>query len=100
MPGGVHENKDPMQIFQLKPPEWLPKVHIQADLGPFAYFEEVFYVTLSSVRLGFHGFQPPQPHQEEDSLSESNVKNGFVLSTWVSVCFAITLSLQNRLKCD
>ena len=25
---------------------------------------------------GYHGFQPPRPGQEEDILSESNVKNG------------------------
>lgn len=35
MRGDVQEAKDPMQIFQLKPPEWLPKVHAQADLGMF-----------------------------------------------------------------
>ena len=27
------ESKDAIEIFQLKPPEWLPKVHKQADLG-------------------------------------------------------------------
>lgn len=29
--------------------------------------------------VGFHGFQPPRPGQEEDILSESNVKNGIVI---------------------
>jgi hypothetical protein len=27
------ESKDAVEIFQLKPPEWLPKVHKQANLG-------------------------------------------------------------------
>ena len=28
---------------------------------------------------GYHGFQPPRPGQEEDILSESNVKNGVAI---------------------
>ncbi|KAJ3781694.1 hypothetical protein GGU10DRAFT_98188 [Lentinula aff. detonsa] len=55
----------PPSVYQLHPPEWLPKAHNSADLG-------------------YPNFHPPRPGQEEDILSESNVKNGFVLSQVVS----------------
>ncbi|TFK53918.1 hypothetical protein OE88DRAFT_1717321 [Heliocybe sulcata] len=45
-------------IYELKPPEWLPKASSSADLG-------------------YIGFHPPRPGQAEDILSEANIKNGF-----------------------
>ncbi|KZT24227.1 hypothetical protein NEOLEDRAFT_1067868 [Neolentinus lepideus HHB14362 ss-1] len=45
-------------VYELKPPEWLPKVSTNADLG-------------------YIGFHPPRPGQAEDVLSEGNIKNGF-----------------------
>ena len=37
-----------------------------------------------TVRIGYLGFYPPRPDQDED-LSEVNVKNGFTLDPHVSV---------------
>ncbi|KAF5386158.1 hypothetical protein D9615_002361 [Tricholomella constricta] len=58
-------NGNAIPIFESHPPAWLPKVHTSADLG----------------YLGFH---PPRVGQDEDLLSEANVKNGFVLGHQVS----------------
>lgn len=41
------------------------------------------YVAL--IPLGYVGFHPPRPGQDEDTLSESNVKNGFILGQPVAV---------------
>ncbi|KAF8875798.1 hypothetical protein CPB84DRAFT_1853156 [Gymnopilus junonius] len=49
-----------LPVYQSRPPEWLPKLHGSADLG-------------------YIGFHPPRPGQDEDGLSESNIKNGFIL---------------------
>jgi len=53
-------NNEPLQTYHSAPPSWLPKIHSHADLG-------------------YHGFQPPRPGQEEDILSQSNVKNGIAI---------------------
>ena len=37
--------------------------------------------------LGYPGFHPPRPGQDEDKLSENNIKNGFILGQPVSVRF-------------
>ncbi|KAG5638808.1 hypothetical protein H0H81_010037 [Sphagnurus paluster] len=58
-------NPSALPIYELHPPEWLPKVHSSADLG-------------------YLGFYPPRAGQEEDLLTEGNVKNGFVLGQQVS----------------
>ncbi len=36
--------------------------------------------------VGYAGYHPPRVHQEEDVLSDANVKNGFALPLSVSVC--------------
>jgi len=54
MAGG---EKDILAIYEAQPPSWLPKTHQSADLG-------------------FVGFYPPRPDQEEEILSEASVKNG------------------------
>ncbi|KAJ3761793.1 hypothetical protein EV360DRAFT_37070 [Lentinula raphanica] len=64
MPEASSDDATP-SIFQLHPPEWLPKTHNSADLG-------------------YPNFYPPRPGQEEDILSESNVRNGFALPQVVS----------------
>ncbi|KAG6920074.1 hypothetical protein DXG01_010142 [Tephrocybe rancida] len=51
-------------IYESHPPAWLPKVHGSADLG-------------------YLGFYPPRAGQEEDLLTETNVKNGFTLNQQV-----------------
>ncbi|KAF5322492.1 hypothetical protein D9619_001365 [Psilocybe cf. subviscida] len=57
---------NPLPAYEAHPPQWLPKIHAEADLG---------YV----------GYHPPKPGQEEDALSENNVKNGYHLAQPVSV---------------
>ncbi|EJF57727.1 hypothetical protein DICSQDRAFT_182976 [Dichomitus squalens LYAD-421 SS1] len=54
------ETSEPLSVYELRPPEWLPKVHVSADLG-------------------YIGFSPPRPHQVEETLTEANVKNGLQL---------------------
>ena len=53
--------------------------------------------TTEQVPLGYVGFHPPRPGQDEDSLSESNVKNGFILGQPVAVGThqAATGNIQN-----
>ncbi|KAF8532506.1 hypothetical protein JB92DRAFT_3138291 [Gautieria morchelliformis] len=49
---------DPIKKYQTEPPPWLIPSHSIADLG-------------------YHGFHPPRRHQEEDLLSDHNVKHGY-----------------------
>ncbi|KAI0311143.1 hypothetical protein OF83DRAFT_1152155 [Amylostereum chailletii] len=49
--------KFPLPIEEARPPDWLPEAHVSADLG-------------------FYGYHPPYPEQEEDILTAENVKNG------------------------
>ncbi|KAF8590944.1 hypothetical protein K439DRAFT_1120420 [Ramaria rubella] len=50
--------KEPIDKYQTEPPPWLTTSHSSADLG-------------------YHGFHPPRPNQEEDLLSDQNVKHGY-----------------------
>lgn len=65
-----------LALYESHPPEWLPRAHGSADLG-------------------YPGFHPPRPGQDEDILSETNVKNGFVLQHHVS---AETFSAQSMIN--
>ncbi|KAI0688045.1 hypothetical protein BC835DRAFT_1419486 [Cytidiella melzeri] len=56
--------KEPPSVYQCRPPTWLPKAHEASDLG---------YV----------GFFPPRPDQEEEALTETNIKSGLVLAPLV-----------------
>ncbi|KAJ7039194.1 hypothetical protein C8F04DRAFT_1087468 [Mycena alexandri] len=47
-----------LPVYESHPPDWLPKSHISADLG-------------------YTGFHPPRPGQDEDVLTAENVRNGF-----------------------
>lgn len=42
--------------------------------------------------LGYSGFHPPRPGQDEDVMSQTNIKNGFIVGDSVPVC-ALPMSL-------
>ena len=56
---------------------------------PILVFNFLFPCTtvdyLAFILPGYVGFHPPRPGQDEDSLSEINVKNGFILGQPVVV---------------
>ncbi|EPQ57624.1 hypothetical protein GLOTRDRAFT_137894 [Gloeophyllum trabeum ATCC 11539] len=67
-------------IYELRPPEWLPKVSTSADLG-------------------YIGFHPPHPGQPEDVLSQSNIQNGFSVGHTVSAeTFTSVEAVNQHLK--
>ncbi|PCH43895.1 hypothetical protein WOLCODRAFT_138657 [Wolfiporia cocos MD-104 SS10] len=68
--------QDPLPIYELHPPDWLPKAHASADLG-------------------YIGFYPPRPDEVEEVLTETNVKNGLILNLSVP---AETYSQQDSIK--
>ncbi|KAJ6558511.1 hypothetical protein DFH09DRAFT_1486615, partial [Mycena vulgaris] len=49
-----------LPLYESRPPDWLPKAHVSADLG-------------------YTAFHPPRPGQDEDVLTTENVRNGFTL---------------------
>ena len=67
-----------LPVYESRPPVWLPKLHGTADLGEHCVKFIVFEAILNSLQ-GYIGFHPPRTGQDEDGLSESNIKNGFVL---------------------
>ncbi|KAF9819188.1 hypothetical protein IEO21_02359 [Rhodonia placenta] len=67
---------DPPPIYELHPPEWVPRAHASADLG---------YV----------GFFAPRPDDAEEVLTETNVKNGLILDHAVP---AESYSAQDTIK--
>ncbi|KAL0956176.1 hypothetical protein HGRIS_002336 [Hohenbuehelia grisea] len=66
------DSASPLQVYESHPPEWLPKTHKTGELG-------------------YPGFHPPRPGQDEDLLTESNIKNGFTFAAPVA---AETFSAQ------
>ncbi|TFK25548.1 hypothetical protein FA15DRAFT_693754 [Coprinopsis marcescibilis] len=69
-----------LQLYESQPPKWLPTTHGGADLG-------------------YPGFYPPRPGQDEDVLSASSVKNGFVLPQPVSVeTFSAQSMINEKLR--
>ncbi|KAJ7755754.1 hypothetical protein DFH07DRAFT_490213 [Mycena maculata] len=58
----MRENNLP--LYESQPPDWLPKAHVSADLG-------------------YTGFHPPRPGQDEDVLTTKNIQNGFTLPKFV-----------------
>ncbi|TFY65710.1 hypothetical protein EVG20_g5379 [Dentipellis fragilis] len=66
----------PLSTEGSRPPDWLPEAHASADLGYIGYF-------------------PPRPGQDEDILTEGSVKNGLTLPSSVS---AETWSAQESVK--
>ncbi|OCH91787.1 hypothetical protein OBBRIDRAFT_752537 [Obba rivulosa] len=69
-------DKEPPPIYESHPPDWLPRAHVSADTG-------------------YLGFYPPRIKQDEDILTETNVKNGLVLPLAVP---AETYSAQDNVK--
>ncbi|KAG1745538.1 uncharacterized protein EDB91DRAFT_1236376 [Suillus paluster] len=57
--------QEPSPIYESQPPPWLPKSHRTADVG-------------------YPGFHPPRPGQDEDVLSDKHIKDGFLLPLPVS----------------
>ncbi|KAI6169577.1 hypothetical protein EDD17DRAFT_1784529, partial [Pisolithus thermaeus] len=55
---------DPLPIYECHPPAWVPSTHRVADVG-------------------YPGFDPPHPGQEEDVLSDVNIKAGFSQAPYV-----------------
>ncbi|KAI8993842.1 hypothetical protein BD414DRAFT_480612 [Trametes punicea] len=54
-------DKEPPPIYELRPPEWLPRAHVSGDVG-------------------YMGFFPPRPNDVEEVLTAGNVKNGLTLA--------------------
>lgn len=54
----------PLPIYECHPPAWVPSTHRVADVG-------------------YPGFDPPHPGQEEDVLSDVNIKAGFSQAPYV-----------------
>ncbi|KAH8108105.1 hypothetical protein BXZ70DRAFT_1015382 [Cristinia sonorae] len=74
--------EDNLPIYETRPPPWLPKTHHSADLG-------------------FIGFYPPHPDQEEDILSETNVKNGLIVGLAVPAeNFSANENITPRIQLD
>ncbi|KAI5116750.1 hypothetical protein M0805_001608 [Coniferiporia weirii] len=61
-------------IYECTPPAWLPKTSVSADLG-------------------FINFFPPRPSQEEDILTEANVRDGLTLKNTIQ---AETYTFKSR----
>lgn len=85
MPSGLGENdRNSMPVYESHPPAWLPKTHASADLGMYTYtihYEKLIFLR----RIGYSGFHPPRPGQDEDVMSPANVKNGFIIGDPVPV---------------
>ncbi|KAJ7497070.1 hypothetical protein FB451DRAFT_214151 [Mycena latifolia] len=62
----MRDNPNALPLYESHPPGWLPKAHVSADLG-------------------YTGFHPPRPGQDEDVLTTENVRNGFTLPQFVEV---------------
>lgn len=78
-----HE-KPPLPLYQSQPPPWLPPAHISSELGITCFF--ISHNIRVDNETGYVGYHPPRVHQEEDVLSDANVKNGFALPLTVPVC--------------
>ncbi|KAJ2931312.1 hypothetical protein H1R20_g5848, partial [Candolleomyces eurysporus] len=69
-----------LPIYHPEPPPWLPPIHGEGDLG-------------------YPGFQPPRPGQDEDVMSATNIKNGYMLPQPVAVeTFSAQAMINGKLK--
>ncbi|KAF9528525.1 hypothetical protein CPB83DRAFT_314750 [Crepidotus variabilis] len=57
---------EPLPVYESHPPGWLPKLHASADVG-------------------YPGFHPPRPRQDEDVLTTATIKDGLPYKLPVSV---------------
>ncbi|KAH9945672.1 hypothetical protein B0H21DRAFT_744154 [Amylocystis lapponica] len=72
-------DKEPLPIYESEPPEWLPKIHATADLG-------------------YIGFYPPRPNEEEELLTERNVRDGLAITVPVlAESYSAQDNVRNRL---
>ena len=88
------DQSEPLPVYELRPPAWLPKSHISADLGELFRYRIVEVQALTIVPSGYTGFHPPRPHQVEEVLTETNVKNGLVIPQSVPVWIGMHASPQ------
>ncbi|KAF7301177.1 Med12 domain-containing protein [Mycena indigotica] len=51
-------NEMPLPLYDSRPPVWVPRTHSSADIG-------------------YIGFHPPRPGQDEDVLTTDNIRKGF-----------------------
>ncbi|KAF6760086.1 hypothetical protein DFP72DRAFT_1031563 [Ephemerocybe angulata] len=65
-----------LPVYECHPPPWLPQIHGAGDLG-------------------YPGFHPSRPGQDEDKMTAANVKLGFILPQPVAVD---TFSAQSMIK--
>jgi mediator of RNA polymerase II transcription subunit 12, fungi type len=79
-----NETDNGLPVYECQPPTWLPAIHGAADLGAYDSHGE-FVKGTESQTLGYPGFHPPKPGQDEDILSAKHVKEGFAMSNPVNV---------------
>jgi mediator of RNA polymerase II transcription subunit 12 len=84
--------KPPLQLQVAHPPDWLPEAHTAADLGEYLRNceERRRSSTDAFRRTGRFGYHFPHPKQEEDILTETNVKDGLHLPTPVAVRLSLS----------
>ncbi|KAI0356240.1 hypothetical protein OH77DRAFT_1401364 [Trametes cingulata] len=71
--------KEPLPVYELRPPEWLPRAHVSGDVG-------------------YIGFYPPRPDDVEEALTEKSVKDGLTLAPAVSAeCYSQQHEIRKRL---
>ncbi|CDO75642.1 hypothetical protein BN946_scf184743.g2 [Trametes cinnabarina] len=58
-------DKEPAPLYELRPPEWLPRTHVSGDIG-------------------YLGFFPPHPSDIEEKLTSKSVTDGLVLPVLVN----------------
>jgi len=75
--------QDPIVKYEAEPPAWLTTSHSTADLGQS--FPCSITVRTLTLRTGYPGFHPPRPDQEEDLLSDHNVKQGYSAAQVIGV---------------
>jgi hypothetical protein len=85
----VRQVNPPLQLQVAHPPDWLPEAHTAADLGSWAPRRTDYFIVTALTRrfccVGRFGYHFPHPKQEEDILTEANVKDGLHLPTPVAV---------------
>lgn len=77
------KDSDPLPLYECHPPVWVPSTHRVADLGKLR--KAVLEPCTKHHLVGYPGFHPPHPSQDEHVLSESNIKSGFSLPQYVQV---------------
>lgn len=71
-----YDEKEKPPPYENAPSGWLPKVSVSGDLGERVV--ELYFAHHADLPPGYIGFFPPRPLQDEDEVTEANIKNGFV----------------------